>query len=184
TKGIGKWTGLGLSMVHGLAEQSGGTLVLQSERGQGTRAEIWLPAMDGGAAEAPEPVENAALPPAPQRLRILAVDDDALVLMNTAAMLEDLGHEVTAAYSGAEALQQLGQGAYDIVITDHAMPQMTGAQLTEEIERRHPGTRIVLATGYAELPSGVELDLPRLSKPFLQEDLARVLASVTAGTGS
>ncbi len=112
-------------------------------------------------------------------MRILAVDDDALVLMNTTAMLEDLGHTVREAYSGREALDLLlTDPQVDLVITDHAMPQMTGAQLASEIRTRWPDLPIVLATGYAELPSGNDPGLPRLSKPFSQNDLRRALAAV------
>ncbi len=181
TKGVGKGTGLGLSMVHGLATQSGGTLVLKSRKGEGTTAEIWLPALDGQLEAAPIPANTLAEPSAEARpLRILAVDDDALVLMNTTAMLEDLGHTVREAYSGREALDQLlADPEVDLVITDHAMPQMTGAQLASEIRSRWPDLPIVLATGYAELPLGNDPGLPRLPKPFSQSDLRRTLAAVT-----
>ncbi len=180
TKGVGKGTGLGLSMVHGLATQSGGTLVLKSRKGEGLTAEIWLPATNGDVDAVPAP---AAAPPSEdiagtRPLRILAVDDDALVLMNTTAMLEDLGHAVREAFSGREALAQLLADPHvDLVITDHAMPQMTGAQLASEIRNRWPDLPILLATGYAELPSGADPGLPRLSKPFSQVDLRRALAA-------
>jgi len=186
TKGVGKGTGLGLSMVHGLAEQSGGTLVLESAPGRGTTAEVWLPALEGGASVAV--AEQPALPPPvqppapvadqPRRLSILAVDDDALVLMNTVAMLEDLGHDVAEATSGREALAMLRDRRFDLVITDHAMPHMTGTQLAKEIEAVRPATPIILATGYAELPQGVESSLPRLSKPFWQAELAQAIGRV------
>lgn len=182
TKGVGKGTGLGLSMVHGLATQSGGTLVLRSSRGEGTSADIWLPAAVAPLAATAaqqvieqEIVDNAgALRP----LRILAVDDDALVLMNTTAMLEDMGHRVIAAYSGREALKRVAEDdSFDLIITDHAMPQMTGAQLAKELRRNLPNLPILLATGYAELPSGEDPGLPRLSKPFGQSDLERAIES-------
>ena len=182
TKGVGKGTGLGLSMVHGLATQSGGTLVLKSRKGEGTTAEIWLPAYDGQLEAAPITSNTPLTEPSAEArpLRILAVDDDALVLMNTTAMLEDLGHTVREAYSGREALDQLlADPEVDLVITDHAMPQMTGAQLASEIRSRWPDLPIVLATGYAELPSGNDPGLPRLPKPFSQSDLRRTLAAVT-----
>lgn len=177
TKGIGKGTGLGLSMVHGMAEQSGGRLVLKSEVGQGTTAEIWLPiAMPEAAAAAePAPVEPLAPRPAAS-LRVLAVDDDALVLMNTVALLEDLGHTVVEASSGKEALDALRRGApFNLVITDHAMPQMTGAQLLETIRREWPGLPAILATGYAELPGEIDPGATRLAKPFWQGDLSRAI---------
>jgi len=175
TKGVGKGTGLGLSMVHGLAAQSNGRLMLKSNFGRGTTAELWLPA---GAADflTPEPVQQ------PERtldrpLSILTVDDDALVLMNTTMMLEDLGHQVHEALSGKEALEILHSGAhFDLVVSDHAMPGMTGSQLARAIGAEWPALPVILATGYAELPPGSADDLPRLSKPFSQKDLARAVA--------
>ncbi len=176
TKGVGKGTGLGLSMVHGLAEQLGGRLQLESREGQGTTASLWIP-VAGGEAEAPAapvPATDAA-----RSLAILAVDDDALILVNTAAMLEDLGHEVTIAYSGREALAALASMPHvDLVVTDHAMPGMTGTQLVEAIRRTHPALPVLLATGYAELPNGESTKVPRLNKPFLQAHLARAIADV------
>jgi PAS domain S-box-containing protein len=175
TKGVGKGTGLGLSMVHGLAEQSGGKLVVDSAPGHGTSATIWLPVAQAEAVPAtPEP--EIQLPEPPQRpLVVLAVDDDALVLMNTQAMLEDMGHEVIDAMSGAEALKKLEQQRVDLVITDQSMPQMSGSELARRIGERWPEIAIILATGYAEVPAGSGPELPRLAKPFSQADLARVI---------
>jgi CheY-like chemotaxis protein len=107
---------------------------------------------------------------------VLVVDDDALVLTNTAAMLEDLGHEVIEAVSGEQALRVLRRSSVDIVITDEIMPGMKGTELIAAIRAEWPSLKVVLATGYAELPPGAE-DLPRLNKPFLQQDLARMLAA-------
>src|SRR3954470_19389920 len=117
TKGLGKGTGLGLSMVHGLAEQSGGKLILRSRKGEGTRAEIWLPVAEAReAGEAAHAAEPASLRPALKRLSVMVVDDDPLVLMNTAALLEDLGHEVIEASCGQQALDLLNGGtAVDVV---------------------------------------------------------------------
>jgi CheY-like chemotaxis protein len=182
TKGVGKGSGLGLSMVHGLAAQSGGTLMLSSTPGAGTTAEIWLPAL---ADAAPARAASIPAPPRPllgtemRPLTILAVDDDALVLMNTVAMLEDLGHEVAGAHSGAEALALMARRAFDLVVTDHAMPQLTGAQLAAKIRAARPDMPVLLATGYAELPPGEGgEELPRLAKPFTQEELAEAVERV------
>jgi CheY-like chemotaxis protein len=100
--------------------------------------------------------------------------------MNTTAMLEDLGHRVTEAYSGKQALDSLAAAEFDLVITDHAMPHMTGAQLAAEIRGRHPEMPIMLATGYAELPDGGDTSLPKLSKPFTQATLASMVAKAVA----
>jgi PAS domain S-box-containing protein len=175
TKGVGKGTGLGLSMVHGLAEQSGGRMVMSSTPGQGTTVTLWLPVQGKAAAVAPQPVE-VPQPTESRPLVIVAVDDDPLVLMNTTAMLEDLGHTVIDALSGREALEKLDAAPQvDLVITDHAMPSMTGSQLAQQIRERWPALPVVLATGYAELPPGGNEDLPKLAKPFSQADLARML---------
>lgn len=173
TKGVGKGTGLGLSMVHGFAQQSGGRLVLISEKGAGTTAEIWLPV----AADAPlesgidEDIDDAPQPSA--SLRLLVVDDDALVRMNTAMMLEDMAHSVVEAASGQEALRLLEGQSFDLLITDQAMPGMTGVQLAEEVAVRLPDLPILIATGYAELPPHVKL--PRISKPFDQWVLMKAI---------
>jgi CheY-like chemotaxis protein len=132
TKGVGKGTGLGLSMVHGLAEQSGGKLILKSKPGFGTLAELWLPAADDPSTVAPK-IESAN-DQFTGSLSVLVVDDDPLVLSNTVAMLEDLGHRVTTASSADDAFGQLRTERFDLLLTDHAMPRMTGAQLIREAE--------------------------------------------------
>jgi PAS domain S-box-containing protein len=176
TKGVGKGTGLGLSMVHGLAEQSGGRLVLKSCPGQGTTADIWLPIAEETAVpdlrtEAPAPLLRAS-----QRLTVLVVDDDLLVLQNTVAMLEDLGHTVVEARSGEEALALLRRThTVDLVVTDYAMPGMTGLQLAGAVVAERPSTVILLSSGYAELPSDARSSLPRLSKPFDQAALVKAI---------
>ena len=165
-------------MAHGLAEQSGGRLTLESEPGHGTRIDLWLPvaASVGTGGPAPEADARAGEPAAPRV--VLAVDDDPLVLTNTAAMLEDLGHTVIAVGSAREALAALETQRVDLVITDHAMPQMTGHELAEQIRLTHPELPVVLATGYAELPPGVGETLARLAKPYSQAELARLLRDV------
>lgn len=182
TKGIGKGTGLGLSMVHGLAEQSGGRLVLKSEQGKGTTAELWLPLAQAAEAQTIAASINVAAQTATRTLTVLAVDDDRLVLMNTVAMLEEMGHTVLEATSGPQALEILRQHAtIDLLITDEAMPQMTGLQLAKVVQAERPGLPIILATGYAEVPR--DAMLPKLSKPFFQEDLARAVAAAVSPQG-
>jgi PAS domain S-box-containing protein len=181
TKGVGKGTGLGLSMIHGLAEQSGGRLVLNSREGEGTTAEIWLPL--AYADRSARPGTNSGQDPhdghqISRRLKALVVDDDRLVLTNTAAMLEDLGHEVIEAASAEEAVLLLRcDQAIDLVITDHLMPGMTGLQLIGAIRSEWPRLPVMLATGYAELAPGPGAQVPKLAKPFQQADLARAIAA-------
>jgi PAS domain S-box-containing protein len=170
TKGIGKGTGLGLPMVHGVAQQSGGRLILKSEKGRGTTAEIWLPCSLTAPAVQTSPATSVEVSSRP--LTVIVVDDDSLVLSSAAAMLEDLGHQVIQATSGEQALNLLREHhAVDVLITDHAMPAMTGAELAAIIQQRFPDLPMVLATGYAELPPGVAASLTRLAKPFTQGEL-------------
>ena len=179
TKGPGRGTGLGLSMVDGLVAQSGGAMRISSKLGTGTRIELWLP------VAAPEKLEERR-PVSPARIeglrpcRVLVVDDDPIVAAGTAAMLEDLGHRAIEAASAEIALQVWSaESGIDFVITDHAMPGMTGTDLAERIRRTWPGVPVVLASGYQEIP-GDELGVPRLSKPYRQEELARLLARMVS----
>jgi CheY-like chemotaxis protein len=115
--------------------------------------------------------------PAPSKLRVLAVDDDRLVLFNTTAMLEELGHDVVEAGSGEEALGLLEKHCFDMLITDQAMPRMTGLQLLEVVRERWPGLPVILATGYAEIPGGTQVIVPKLGKPFTEQALGQALAA-------
>lgn len=179
TKGTGQGTGLGLSMVDGLVAQSGGAMRIHSALGVGTTVELWLPV---SAASRP-PEHPHAVPVAPadsvRACRVLLVDDDAMVAAGTAAMIEDLGHVAVEVPSGERALQLLADDpGFDLVITDHAMPGMTGSELALLIRRRWPELPVALVSGYAELPGDLQPDLPRLSKPYKQDQLARLMADV------
>jgi CheY-like chemotaxis protein/anti-sigma regulatory factor (Ser/Thr protein kinase) len=176
TKGIGKGTGLGLSMVQGMMQQLGGKLVLRSRKGEGTTAELWLP-----VATAVPTIEkwtsNDRPTIGPSRV-ILTVDDDSLVSLNTVAMLEELGHKVFEASSGKQALNILRHEAdIDLLITDQAMPGMTGTELADAVRLERPDLPVIIATGYAELPANADTKLLKLSKPFRQHQLADAIAS-------
>jgi signal transduction histidine kinase len=184
TKGAGRGTGLGLSMVDGLVAQSGGAMRIGSQPGVGTRVELWLPVSRQAAADRPRPTTPelvAEIAPC----RVLVVDDDPIVASGTVAMLEDLGHVAMEVPSAAAALHflQSEPGAVDLVITDQAMPGMSGSELAVSIRRTWPDLPVIIATGYAEFPSDPELRLPRLTKPYRQQDLAAMLARVV-GIGS
>jgi signal transduction histidine kinase/FixJ family two-component response regulator len=178
TKELGKGTGLGLSMIHGLALQLNGSLRLESELGRGTRASLWLP------VTSQDPIAPPLAEPKPQdsaidsiHATILVVDDDALIASSTAYLLEDLGHEVIEADSGANALEVLKNGQkVDLLITDYSMPKMTGVQLAVAARELRPNLPVLLATGYADLPLGASLDIPRLRKPYQQHQLVAEIA--------
>lgn len=183
TKGVGKGTGLGLSMIHGLVEQLGGEFKLSSAVGQGTSAELLFPATTKDASVSAHVPAGETLPTGPvKKLRILMVDDDALIAMSSVDMLEDLGHDVLEANSGEAALRHLTNAEHvDLMITDFSMPRMNGAQLAKAARDLRPNLPIILATGYAELPADSGIDLPRLGKPYDQKQLvAQIEATMAA----
>jgi hypothetical protein len=150
TKGVGKGTGLGLSMVHGLAAQSGGAIHITSQPGKGTVVHLWLPRAEQADLKEIAPQAEPAARESVGGSRVLLVDDDALVSMGTADMLMDLGHSVTEASSGMQALQILeANPQFDVVVTDYAMPGMTGLDLAAKIRQLRPHMPIIIATGYA-----------------------------------
>jgi PAS domain S-box-containing protein len=174
TKGVGRGTGLGLSMVHGLAAQLGGALTLDSRPGEGTVAALWLPVSDSvpaAAAARPEPEAG----PRATAGTVLLVDDEPLVRASTADMLGEMGYEVVEADSGADALALIDLRAPDLVITDHLMPGLSGTDLALILAAERPGLPVLIVSGYAEL-DGLPADLPRLTKPFRQADLAACVA--------
>ncbi|MEP9360062.1 PAS domain-containing protein [Sphingomonas sp. KR3-1] len=174
TKGLGKGTGLGLSMVHGLAAQLGGGMTIESEPGAGTAIMLWLPisAIAPGSPEQ-EPAQTLVVK---SRGVALLVDDEELVRMSTADMLVDLGYQVTEASSAEEALALLGTGLTpNLVVTDHLMPGMSGAQLARELKAMRPDLPVLIVSGYAEA-EGVDPDIARLTKPFRNAELAESLS--------
>ncbi len=178
TKPAGRGTGLGLSMVHGLAAQSGGLFELASAKGEGTTARIYLPAVDV-QVEAPRPA--AAPPPvaAVAPARILLVDDDDLVRAGACAMLEALGHEVRSVASTAGALQLIRAGVeVDLLVADYMMPGMTGVALIRQARSLRPGLLALLITGYAAVEPQPDDGVPRLGKPFGQEALQASIAAL------
>ena len=183
TKPLGKGTGLGLSMVHGAVKQMGGDLQLASAPGHGTTAAIWLPAASAttpAAAPAPNTGERPRQLQAP--LHVLLVDDDPLIARSTADMLEDIGHIVLEADGALRALDLLRENAeIDLLLTDYAMPGMTGLELIEAARGLRPDLPVVLASGFADLPEGaIPAALPRLAKPYRQDRLAILLGEVSS----
>jgi signal transduction histidine kinase len=178
TKGVGKGTGLGLSMVYGLAAQSGGAARLASRVGHGTTIELWFPLAQSGEVRpsAPPPAVPAGTT---RRFSVLFVDDDPMVSSSSVAMLEQLGHRVLVAPSGALALDVLRlEPTIDLVITDHAMPGMNGMELAARIREFRPTVPIILASGYADVPVVRDPTIPRIDKPYRLDRLAALIATV------
>jgi PAS domain S-box-containing protein len=179
TKGVGKGTGLGLSMVHGIAQQSGGALQLESSEAGGTTVSIYLPVATTLGAPAVEAVPDAPrrsvheLPVAKGPLPVvLVVDDDPLVLSTAVEMLAYAGYDARGAASANEALRRLETiDELIAVVTDHAMPGMTGSELATKLASIRPGLRVVLASGYAELPVVATGIAVQLQKPFGRDAL-------------
>jgi signal transduction histidine kinase/ActR/RegA family two-component response regulator len=179
TKEFGRGTGLGLSMVHGLAGQLGGGFEITSAPGEGTRVDLYLPvAEDQAPAERRPAVE--AVRASGRLLAVLLIDDEELVRTATAEMIRDLGHSVVEASGAAEALARLDQGlSVDVVVTDYKMPGIDGGELARRIVQTHPGMPVLLITGYAG-PAEDMADLPRLAKPFGQAEIAAALQDLFA----
>jgi CheY-like chemotaxis protein len=174
TKGIGKGTGLGLSMVHGLVSQLGGAMLLSSRPGLGTLVELFLPVAGGpAAAQDARAIEG----PSTAAGTVLLVDDEASVRTATGELLRDLGYHVVERESGRAALDFLGKHPVDFLVTDHLMPGMRGTDLVRAVRERHPQVKVLIVSGYADLES-ISPDLPRLAKPFRQEELAASLAGL------
>ena len=184
TKEPGKGSGLGLSMVYGFAKQSNGAFRLNSELGAGTVAELCLPRAPKEIATIDEVVRAPANSAVACNMRILLVDDHVEVRSTTAAVLADLGHEIIEAGSGAEALDALKAGGceYDLMISDYAMPHLSGTDFLRKAREFCPGVPALIITGYAEAeaisnrPDGVEV----LQKPFSPRELEDALHRVCA----
>jgi PAS domain S-box-containing protein len=171
TKGVGQGTGLGLSMVHGLAAQLSGDLRIESQPGAGTRIELWLPVTDrlteDSAADEELQITHAAGV-------ALVVDDEELVRSSTADMLDELGYETVQAGSAEDALRVLEERRIDLLVTDHLMPGMTGTELAQTVHARRPDLKVVIVSGYAEA-EGLSANYTRLTKPFRQAELVEAL---------
>jgi PAS domain S-box-containing protein len=188
TKDVGKGTGLGLSMVYGFAKQSGGAFRMHSTVGVGTRAEIWLPRAPvdrGSAAEvaAAKPGESGLKP-----ISVLLVDDHEGVRTTTSALLKDLGHQVIEASDGPEVLALLAEDPdrFDLLISDYAMPHVSGAEVIRQARELRPGLPAIIITGYADAHSIARRpeDVLVLPKPFTAEQLKGAMLHTVQGGGA
>ena len=180
TKDVGRGTGLGLSMAYGFAQQSGGTLRISSTPGKGTQIEVWLPR---NLQAAPQPDPEDAHAPAPSktdiRAHILLVDDSQTLRSLTEMQLLESGFRVTAAASGIEAIAMIGEDPhrFDLLLTDYAMPMMSGLELVEGARRLRPNMPAIIITGYAQLEAmnSRPADVSIVSKPFTMQVLAEAI---------
>jgi signal transduction histidine kinase len=181
TKRPGEGTGLGLPMVHAMAEAAGGTTVIDSVEGAGTTVAIWLPRADEPMAAAEEGAQAAATAPA---LRVLLSEDDVQVRSVVTAYLTDLGHRVVPVENGPRALAVLSEDpAFDLLVTDFAMPGMSGLDLAAEVRTRWPALAVLLVTGFADVGEHL-VDMAVITKPFTRDDLRRHLAEAVARAGA
>ena len=180
TKEKGSGTGLGLAMVYGIVKQAGGDIWVYSEVGTGTTFKLYFPKVSGPGVE-----ERKAGEAEPEGVEtILVVEDEQGVRDLTTKMLKRLGYHVLAAASGAEALEvaKAHRGSIALAVTDVVMPNMSGAELAEELRRTLPGIKVVFISGYTEnaisqhgvLEEGVAF----LAKPFSREALAKKLRDI------
>ena len=175
TKGT-QGTGLGLSMVHGIVERHRGRLEIDSRPGHGTTFRIAL-----ARAQAVSPAAPASSPDGQDACkRILCVDDDTRILKSLDGMLRQLGHDVVTTSSGADAINRITAGNFDVVITDLGMPSVDGREVARSTKRVSPNTRVILFTGWADRLA-IEGDLPEgvdqiLAKPITKEGLQKALS--------
>jgi CheY-like chemotaxis protein len=177
TKEPGQGTGLGLSTVYGIVEQSGGGISVRSETGAGTTFRIYLPRSIDGAATG-QPVESAESAPRGVE-RILVVEDEELLSELTSRILRSAGYTVCTARSGADALELLEHQteAVQLVLTDIVMPGMNGRELGARIAEAYPSIRVLYTSGYSDHAGVGSEGTPRaehfIGKPYSRTELTR-----------
>jgi len=174
TKKTGHGTGLGLSQVYGFATQSGGDVLVETDRGKGTTVTLLLPCSHGTAfAEAKG--DEPEIPEQP-RAEILVVEDNEDVGHFAETLLTELGHSVTLATSGEEALELTRAHDFDVVFSDVVMPGMGGLRLSEQLAAEKPGLPVILATGYSqEIAQSGSGGRPVILKPYRLATLSQAL---------
>jgi PAS domain S-box-containing protein len=179
TKEVGQGSGLGLSMVYGFIKQSGGHIRLDTAPGQGTSVRLYLPRATRPGAEA----EGRAAPPA-RPVRLLLVEDQAIVREHMEAQLRDLGHEVVAVPDAAAALAALrANPEIGLLLTDLVLPGgASGRELAAAARRLRPGLPVLLASGHGEVAAAGD-GLPVLAKPYRRRDLAEMVTRALGRPG-
>ncbi len=189
TKEVGKGTGLGLSTAYGFARQSEGVLRVESVLDQGTAIELWLPRSMKQPAKVAPPEQPVAPPSVEGERRtdrvILLVDDSASLRELTARLLVDSGFEVISAASGDEALSIIKNEPerFDYIITDFAMPVVTGLEVIRFARKLRPDWPAIIITGYANASEIADrpADVPLLTKPFTDTELLAAIGRLEAG---
>jgi len=177
TKPVGKGTGLGLSTVYGFMKQSGGTLRIESAVDRGTAMQLWLPRSVGEPANPSleADIEHTLLDASTDRPSILLIDDSNVLRQLTAESLRQRGFEVTCAGGGAEALAMIERAPdqFDVIVTDFAMPLVTGVDVIRFARNLRSDWPAVIITGYADQEDIADrpADVPLLGKPFRDKDL-------------
>ncbi len=190
TKPIGQGTGLGLSMIYGFVQQSGGAVRIHSAPGQGTAVRLFLPRHAGHAEDPPPPPDLSQAPRARDGETVLVVDDEATVRMLATEVLQELGYRTLEAEDGAAGLRVLRSGArIDLLVTDVGLPGgMNGRQLADAARSLRPGLKVLFITGYAEtavLSHGhLEPGMHIMVKPFAMEALAARVKDLLSRAGA
>src|SRR5450830_166436 len=183
TKPIGQGTGLGLSMIYGFAQQSGGHVTLHSEPGQGTCVRLYLPRLHGTALESSLPTSLSEAPVALAGEAVVVVEDDPAVRMLVVNVLDELGYTAHQAADARTALPLLESDLrVDLLVTDVGLPGMNGRQLAEIARQHRPGLRILFMTGYAQKAAErqglLEDGMDMVAKPFSIDLLATKIRSM------
>jgi CheY-like chemotaxis protein len=174
TKDTGRGTGLGLSQVYGFASQSGGDVRASSEPGRGTTFTLLLPCHEDGEVAVSATGEITDVPMS--SVAILVVEDNEEVGAFAENLLSELGHTVTRAHSGEEALELTRKKEFDIVFSDVVMPGMGGLKLSAALAQEKPELPVVLATGYSqEISETGSGGRPVILKPYRLATLAEAL---------
>ena len=179
TKGVGKGTGMGLAVVHGIVTSYHGHISVYSEPGQGTTFRIYLPITQEGRAVQAGPVNSVVIPRGTER--ILVVDDEESIRLALSALLQNLGYRTLSAEGGLQALERLRAepGTVDLILTDMTMPKMTGLELAHQVHAQWPRLPVVLISGFSDRLSAAGLQAEDIrefvGKPFSAAQVAGAL---------